>query len=86
MKRDVMERISFGGGAINEAVMHITNPELPFGGVGNSGVGKYHGEAGFREFSNYKGILSKTTKFELNLKYYPLSRSKLWWIRRFFKF
>ncbi|MBT8263435.1 MAG: aldehyde dehydrogenase family protein [Bacteroidia bacterium] len=85
VKRDVMEQISFGGGAINEAVMQITNPNLPFGGVGSSGMGKYHGEAGFRTFSHYKGILSKPTWFELNIKYAPLSNSKLWWIRKVFK-
>jgi aldehyde dehydrogenase (NAD+) len=85
-KKKVMNQLSFGGGGVNEAVMHIANPNLPFGGVGPSGIGKYHGEAGFHEFSNYKGIIDKTTKFELNLKYSPLSRSKLWWIKRIFKF
>jgi len=85
-EQKVMQGISFGGGGVNEAVMHITNPDLPFGGVGNSGTGKYHGEAGFREFSNYKAILKKPTWFELNLKYAPLSKAKLRWIRRFFKF
>ena len=85
-KLKVMEGISFGGGGVNEAVMHITNPDLPFGGVGTSGIGKYHGEAGFMEFSNGKGILSKPTWFELNLKYHPLSKGKLKWVRRFFKF
>ena len=85
-KQKVMEGISFGGGGVNEAVMHITNPDLPFGGVGTSGIGKYHGEAGFMEFSNGKGILSKPTWFELNLKYHPLGKGKLKWVRRFFKF
>jgi aldehyde dehydrogenase (NAD+) len=85
MKREVMEKISFGSGAMNEAVMQITNPNLPFGGVGSSGIGKYHGEAGFRTFSNYKGILSKPTWFELNFKYSPLTRSKLKWVRRFMR-
>lgn len=85
MKREVMEKISFGSGAMNEAVMQITNPNLPFGGVGSSGIGKYHGEEGFRTFSNYKGILSKPTWFELNFKYSPLTRSKLIWVRRFMR-
>jgi aldehyde dehydrogenase (NAD+) len=86
VKKKVMNELSFGGGGVNEAVMHVTNPNLPFGGVGPSGIGKYHGEAGFNEFTNYKGIIDKTTKFELNIKYSPLSSSKLWWIRRFFNF
>lgn len=86
VKKKVMEEISFGCGGVNEAVMQITNPNLPFGGVGPSGIGKYHGEAGFREFSNFKGVIRKTTRFELNLKYHPLTKMKLWWIRTFFKF
>ncbi len=85
-REKILNEVSFGGGGVNEAVMHITNMDLPFGGVGPSGIGKYHGEAGFREFSNIKGVLSKPTWFELNLKYSPLSKTKLSWIRRFFKF
>ena len=85
-RKKVMQEISFGCGAENEAVMQITNRRLPFGGVGLSGIGKYNGEAGFGEFSNYKSILRKTTHFELSLKYHPLTKMKLWWIRTFFKF
>lgn len=76
---------SFGGGAVNDAVMHIVNSNLPFGGVGPSGIGSYHGESGFKAFSHYKSILSKSTLFEPNLKYAPLSPLKLKWIKRLFK-
>lgn len=85
-KKKVLERISFGGGGANDVVSYIANPHLPFGGVGNSGIGKYHGEAGFQAFSNYKGILEKGNWLELPLKYYPYSDIKLWWIKQFFKF
>ncbi|MBT8255331.1 MAG: aldehyde dehydrogenase family protein, partial [Bacteroidia bacterium] len=85
-KKKVLERISFEGGGANDVVSYIANPHLPFGGVGNSGIGKYHGEAGFQAFSNYKGILEKGNWLELPLKYYPYSKTKLWWIKQFFKF
>jgi aldehyde dehydrogenase (NAD+) len=76
-KQKVLNEISFGGGAVNEAIMHIANSSLPFGGVGNSGIGAYHGEAGFRTFSHYKSILEKSTWFEPSLKYFPHTPKKL---------
>ncbi len=82
IKNRILHEISFGGGAINDAVMHITNPYLAFGGVGDSGMGSYHGEAGFRDFSHYKSILEKPFGFEPNFKYPPYSKSKLTWIKR----
>ena len=51
IKRKVLSEISFGGGCVNDAVMHISNAGLPFGGVGDSGIGNYHGEDGFKSFS-----------------------------------
>jgi aldehyde dehydrogenase (NAD+) len=77
VKTKVLSEISFGGGCINEAVMHVTNVNLPFGGVGNSGIGNYHGEAGFKAFSHYKSILDKDVKPDLNLKYSPHTDKKL---------
>ncbi|MCF6308703.1 MAG: aldehyde dehydrogenase [Flavobacteriaceae bacterium] len=82
-KNKILKEISFGGGAINDGVMHIANSKLPFGGVGNSGMGSYHGEAGFRTFTHYKSILEKSNLIELSLKYYPHSEGKLNWIKRF---
>ena len=55
----LLKEISFGGGAINDSLMHITNDNLPFGGVGHSGIGSYHGKYGFNAFSHYKSILEK---------------------------
>ncbi|MFT7072099.1 aldehyde dehydrogenase [Patiriisocius sp. Uisw_017] len=86
VKKKILNEISFGGGAINEALMHITNPNLPFGGVGNSGIGSYHGEAGFRTFSHYKSILEKPTWLEFPIKYSPYSATKLKWLKRMLKF
>lgn len=75
--KQVTENLSFGGATINEGIMHLTNSHLPFGGVGESGFGSYHGEAGFKAFSHYKSILKKPTWFEPNLKYYPHSNMKV---------
>ncbi|MFP4547612.1 MAG: aldehyde dehydrogenase [Fidelibacterota bacterium] len=84
VKEKVLHEISFGGGCVNDAIMHITNSNLPFGGVGNSGIGTYHGDAGFKAFTHYKSIMEKPTWFELNLKYYPYTKKKLKLVRRFF--
>jgi len=77
----LLKEISFGGGAVNDAVMHISNSNLPFGGVGSSGTGSYHGEAGFIAFSHFKSILDKPFWLEPNLKYPPYSAMKLSWIK-----
>lgn len=77
----LLNEISFGGGAINDSMMHISNSKLPFGGVGFSGFGSYHGKAGFDEFSHFKSVLHKTFLFEPNLKYAPYSPKKLTWIK-----
>lgn len=74
----LMTRLSFGGGAINDVVMHITNPRLPFGGIGPSGMGHYHGYAGFQCFSHAKSLMRKGFLFEPPIKYGPYSRFKLW--------
>jgi aldehyde dehydrogenase (NAD+) len=76
-KWKILNEISFGGGAVNDAVMHISNSRLPFGGVGDSGTGSYHGEFGFKTFSHFKSVLEKPTWIESNLKYYPLTDLKL---------
>ena len=75
-------RISFGGGCINDVVMHLSNDHLPFGGVGNSGIGNYHGKFGFDTFSHQKAILERATRGEPDLKYPPYSEKKLSWIKR----
>lgn len=67
----VLDQISFGGGAINDTLSHIANPWLPFGGVGQSGMGKYHGKASFDTFSNQKSILKKANWLDLPIRYPP---------------
>jgi aldehyde dehydrogenase (NAD+) len=82
LRNKVLSEVSFGGGAVNDVLMHFSNDELPFGGVGTSGMGSYHGEAGFRTFSHYKSIIRKPALIELPLKYYPYSQWKLGMIKR----
>ena len=72
----ILNEISFGGGAINESLVHLSNPNLPFGGVGASGIGSYHSKAGFDTFTHYKSILHKSFLFEPNIKYLPFTKLK----------
>ena len=71
------EILSFGGGCINDTMMHLSNDRLPFGGVGNSGIGNYHGKYGFETFSHQKAILKKYNYLEPEFKYPPYSDGKL---------
>ncbi len=82
LKNKMLKEISFGGGAVNDAVMHFTEQTLPFGGVGDSGIGNYHGKYGFETFSHYKSVLQKPFWIEPNLKYSPYSATKLKWLKR----
>ncbi|MBW7867122.1 MAG: aldehyde dehydrogenase family protein [Brumimicrobium sp.] len=69
IQNEIISRISFGGGMVNDTVMHITNTYLPFGGVGDSGVGSYHGKSGFDAFTHYKGVVHKATWIDPKIKY-----------------
>ena len=55
-------------------MLPVITPNLPFGGVGNSGIGKFHGEEGFKNFSNQKSITNRSTLFDINLRYPPYSK------------
>ena len=83
-KESFTNKLSFGGGCINDVIMHLGNENLPFGGVGNSGIGNYHGKFGFETFSHQKAVLERATWGEPNIKYPPYSEKKLSWIKRFF--
>jgi aldehyde dehydrogenase (NAD+) len=82
IQRKVLNEVSFGGGAINDVIMHLANSNLPFGGVGNSGIGNYHGKFGFDTFSHQKSIVKKTNWFEPWFKYPPYTEGKLKLIRK----
>lgn len=75
-QKKVMINLSFGGGCINDTIMHLTEEKLPFGGVGLSGMGSYHGKKSFEVFSHQKSILKKHPHLEVNLKYPPYNEFK----------
>lgn len=81
-KTKLLNLVSFGGGCINDTLMHITSDYLPFGGIGNSGIGNYHGEYGFLAFSHQKSVVEKTNWGEPDWKYPPYSDKKLRWIKK----
>ena len=81
-KENFTRKLSFGGGCINDTVMHLSNDNLPFGGVGSSGIGNYHGKYGFETFSHQKAVLEKVIWGEPNIKYPPYSDKKLSWIKK----
>lgn len=71
-----LQYVSFGGGCVNDTIMHIASSELPFGGVGHSGMGSYHGEKSFETFSHQKSVLKKPFWLDIPLRYPPY-KSKL---------
>jgi aldehyde dehydrogenase (NAD+) len=81
--KNVFLKTSSGGACVNDTLLHITNHHLPFGGVGNSGMGKYHGHESFRAFSNARAVISTPTWFDLPVKYVPFRFFK--WVRKLFK-
>ena len=81
-KRAVLGRCRFGGGCVNDTVMHLTTASLPFGGVGESGMGAYHGRWGFEEFSHLEGILHRGVALEPPVRYRPWTPLKQAVMRR----
>ena len=86
-KRNMKEILTlpFGGGCINDTIMHLSNFRLPFGGVGNSGMGSYHGQKGFDTFTHYKSILKKPFALDVPIRYQPITKFKERLIRLFMK-
>lgn len=79
-----IDNVRFGGGCVNNTLIHLGNPDLPFGGVGTSGIGQYHGELGFRAFSRTKSVLKSPTWFDVPLWYAPY-KDHLKWIKKIFR-
>ena len=70
----VTSECGFGGGCINDVIIHLATSEMPFGGFGESGMGGYHGQKGFETFSHYKSIVDKKTWIDLPMRYQPYRR------------
>ncbi|MBE9041864.1 aldehyde dehydrogenase [Oscillatoriales cyanobacterium LEGE 11467] len=81
-QQQVLDRTSSGGVCVNDTVMHVGVPELPFGGVGESGIGSYHGKASFDTFSHYKSVLKKGLWLDLDWRYAPY-KGKLDLLKKF---
>ena len=83
VKKKVLKNCQFGGGCINDTVIHLATTNMPFGGVGASGMGSYHGKAGFECFTHYRSIVDKKTWLDIPLRYQPYSSVKHWLIKKF---
>lgn len=81
----MIQTYSFGGGCINDTIIQVVNPRLPFGGVGHSGMGAYHGKYGFETFSHRKAIVKRPTYLDLPVRYAPYGK-KFKWIKRLLPF
>lgn len=85
VQKTILTNISFGGGCINDCIMHIANLNLPFGGVGESGMGIYHGKESFLTFSNVRSVIKKYNWIDLPLRYQPYTKLKDKLIKKFMK-
>lgn len=81
----LLARLHFGGGCVNDTIIHLATEDMPFGGVGESGMGHYHGRYGFETFSHLKSIVDKPLWLDLPMRYQPYTRIKEKLIRMFLK-
>ncbi len=84
-EKSLLPRVGFGGGCVNDTIIHLASTQLPFGGVGGSGMGSYHGKKSFETFSHYKSVLKKSNSIDLPFRYTPYSKKKDKMIRFFLK-
>lgn len=78
----VLKHLSFGGGCINDTIVHLADVRLPFGGVGASGMGAYHGKEGFETFTHKKSVMKRSLHMDIPLRYPPYRKSSLWLMKR----
>lgn len=84
-ERRLLDSCAFGGGCVNDTIIHLASSALPFGGVGESGMGSYHGKKSFDTFTHERSIVNKSTKIDLPMRYFPYSKRKLRIIKMFMK-
>jgi len=77
VENKVVSTLSYGGGCINDVIVHLATSYMPFGGVGNSGMGAYHGKDSFTTFTHAKSILKKANWLDLPVRYPPYTEKKL---------
>ena len=85
VERRVLGRLSFGGGCVNDTIIHLATSRMGFGGVGNSGMGSYHGKRSFMTFSHEKSIVKKSTLLDLPMRYHPYTKTRERLVRMFLK-
>jgi aldehyde dehydrogenase (NAD+) len=83
-RQEIITKVPFGGGCINDTVIHLANPNLPFGGVGTSGIGSYHGKKSFDTFTHYKSVFEQGNLVDIPLRYPPYE-GKLSWLKLFIR-
>ena len=83
VKRRVLDSCSFGGGCVNDTMIHLSPTELAFGGVGGSGMGQYHGKASFDTFTHYRSICERKAFPEQRFRHFPFGKVKYFFMRRF---
>lgn len=83
--REVTARCTFGGGCVNDCIIHLATSNMGFGGVGESGMGAYHGKTGFETFTHYKSIVDKKTWMDLPMRYQPYHKLGDWLIHLFLR-
>lgn len=76
MERRVLDNCSFGGGCVNDTIVHLATSYMGFGGVGNSGMGQYHGKKSFETFSHYRSVMDKKLWIDIPLRYFPYGKLK----------
>ena len=81
----ILHTIPFGGGCINDTIIHLATPHMGFGGVGESGMGSYHGQKSFDTFTHYKSIVHKSNLLDLPMRYHPYTQRNLSIIKHFLK-
>lgn len=84
LQQKVLQQVSFGGGCLNDTILHLANPNLPFGGVGMSGMGAYHGQSSLEVFSHAKSIFHQSRMVDIPMRYPPY-RDKLRWLKKFIR-
>lgn len=84
-QQKVLNNCRFGGGCVNETIMHIANNAFGFGGLKQSGIGAYHGKVGFDTFTHYKSIVKKANWLDLPMRYQPMNKFKMWLVKMFLK-
>ena len=85
IQKMILRDVPFGGGCINDTIMHIASHYMPFGGVGNSGMGSYHGKYSFDTFSHYKSIIKKSNLIDMPMRYHPYKDGNYKLIKFFLK-